>query len=112
MTLLSQEQQLGLPMAMPRRWTAARTAQQHGVVVHRRATVTRITDEAVEFTLEDQAHSVPADAVVYADGTTSSAPLAEALSAAGLSVEVIGDAERVGYIDGAIHSAWKVGAAL
>ncbi len=111
-TLLEEGQQLGLPMAMPRRWTASSNARHHGVVVHRFARATAITDSTVEFTVTgkdgETSKVAPAGAVIYADGTTSSAPLATALEAAGFSVDVIGDAGKVGYIDGAIHSAWDV----
>jgi hypothetical protein len=48
--------------------------------------------------------------VIYADGTTAAAPLADDLRAAGIDCEVIGDAGEVGYIHGAIHSAWKAAA--
>ena len=34
------------------------------------------------------------------------------LRAAGLDVRVLGDAGDLGYIEGAIHSAWSVAAAL
>lgn len=105
-TVLESGQQLGLPMAMPRRWTAVRRAGELGVTIHRFAEATAITPKSVEFTIKGEAKSVSADAVVYADGTSASAPLAEELQAAGLPVTVIGDANRVGYIDGAIHSAW------
>lgn len=106
-TLLDSGKQLGLPMAMPRRWTAVRRAGELGVDVHRQALVTRITSTAVEFTVKDTTHSAPADMVVYAADTTSGAPLAETLAAAGISVEVVGDAGSVDYIEGAIRSAWK-----
>lgn len=52
--------------------------------------------------------SAPADMVIYADGTTVAAPLADELRAAGIDVEVIGAAGDVGYIHGATHSAWEV----
>jgi len=111
-TLVEAGQQLGVPMAMPRRWTAVRHAGELGIKVHRKATVTRITADRVEFTVGDETRSAPADMVVFAADTTSGAPLAEELAAAGVSVEVVGDAGDVGYIEGAIHSAWKVGATL
>ncbi|WP_347237926.1 NAD(P)/FAD-dependent oxidoreductase [Dietzia sp. B44] len=108
-TLLHDGQQLGLPLAMPRRWTAVRHAREHGVAIHRRVTVTRITESDVQWTdRKGNAASAPADMVIYADGTTASAPLADQLREAGVEVEVIGDAGEVGYIHGAIHSAWKV----
>ncbi|MBP0556273.1 hypothetical protein J8J23_20825, partial [Mycobacterium tuberculosis] len=57
-----------------------------------------------------RAQSAAADMVIYADGTTAAAPLADDLRASGIDCEVIGDAGEVGYIHGAIHSAWKVAA--
>lgn len=108
-TLLHDGQQLGLPLAMPRRWTAVRHAKHFGVDIKRNVTVTRITKSSVEWTdKKGQNKSAPADMVIYADGTTAAAPLADELRAAGMDVEVVGDAHEVGYIHGAIHSAWKV----
>ncbi|WP_166133350.1 oxidoreductase [Nocardioides ochotonae] len=106
-TLLHEQQQLGLPLAMPRRWTAVRHAKQHGVQIHRNVSVTRITEAGVEWTEGETSHSAPADMVIYADGTTAAAPLADELREAGFSVDVVGDAGEVNYIHGAIHSSWK-----
>lgn len=115
-TLLHEGKQLGLPLAMPRRWAAVKDATGHGVTVHRGVTVTRITDGAVEWTAGSdesvETRTTSADMVVYAEGTTAAAPLAEELRAAGLSVDVVGDAGEVGYIHGAVHSAWGVAATL
>src|SRR5699024_3001515 len=108
-TLLHEEQQLGLPLAMPRRWTAVRHARDHGVDIRRNVEVTRITESGVEWTgTKGENASAPADMVIYAEGTIASAPLADELRAAGVDVEVIGDAGDVGYIHGAIHSAWDI----
>ena len=108
-TLLHDSQQLGLPLAMPRRWTAVRHAKHYGVDIKRNVKVTRITESSVEWTdAKGNAKSAPADMVIYADGTAAAAPLADALRAAGVDCEIIGDAGDVGYIHGAIHSAWKV----
>jgi 2,4-dienoyl-CoA reductase-like NADH-dependent reductase (Old Yellow Enzyme family)/NADPH-dependent 2,4-dienoyl-CoA reductase/sulfur reductase-like enzyme len=107
-TLLHESQQLGLPLAMPRRWTAVRHAKEHGVDIQRRVKVSHITESTVAWTdAKGRAQSAPADMVIYADGTTAAAPLADELRAAGIDCEVIGDAGEVGYIHGAIHSAWK-----
>ncbi|MDT0202123.1 FAD-dependent oxidoreductase [Nocardioides sp. AE5] len=106
-TLLEEGRQLGLPMAMPRRWTAVRAAGALGVTVHRKAVATRITAEQVEFTVDGEAHAVAADAVVYADKTHAAAPLAGELAAAGVEHTVLGDAAEVGYIEHAMHSAWE-----
>src|SRR5699024_11790711 len=108
-TLLHEEQQLGLPLAMPRRWTAVRHARDHGVDIRRNVEVTRITESGAEWTgTKGENASAPADMVIYAEGTTASAPLADELRAAGVDVEVIGAAGDVGYIHGAIHSAWHM----
>ncbi|MGI9589063.1 MAG: FAD-dependent oxidoreductase [Dietzia maris] len=107
-TLLHESQQLGLPLAMPRRWTAVRHAKEHGVDIQRRVKVSHITESTVAWTdAKGRAQSAAADMVIYADGTTAAAPLADDLRASGIDCEVIGDAGEVGYIHGAIHSAWK-----
>ncbi|RBA33730.1 oxidoreductase [Dietzia maris] len=110
-TLLHESQQLGLPLAMPRRWTAVRHAKEHGVDIQRRVKVSHITESTVAWTdAKGRAQSAAADMVIYADGTTAAAPLADELRATGIDCEVIGDAGEVGYIHGAIHSAWKAAA--
>lgn len=111
-TLLHEFQQLGLPLAMPRRWTAVHDTVEHGVKIHRNVKVTRITKNTVEWTEGGETFSAPASTVVYADGTTSASPLADALRAEGVSVDVVGDANEVNYIHGAIHSSWKVATEL
>lgn len=110
-TLLEEGRQVGLPMAMPRRWTAVRTAGELGVTIHRQAFPTRITEDVVEFTVGEEKQTVPADAVVFAAGTHAAAPLAEDLAAAGIAHTVIGDAGTVGYIENAMHSAWEFASA-
>ncbi|MGJ3404433.1 FAD-dependent oxidoreductase [Glutamicibacter sp. Je.9.36] len=111
-TLVHESQQLGLPLAMPRRWTAVKDNLAHGVKIHRNVSVTRITEKTVEWTEGEEQFSAPADMVIYADGTTSAAPVADQLRGAGFSVDVIGDASAVNYIHGAVHSAWKATADL
>ncbi|MGA4790068.1 FAD-dependent oxidoreductase [Nocardia sp. AB354] len=111
-TLLEEGRQLGVPMAMPRRWTAVRHAGEAGVTIHRHATVLRITEQHVEFRVGEQIATAPADMVVVASGVSAQAPLADALAGVVPEVHVVGDAGSVDYIEGAIHSAWKVAAAL
>ncbi len=110
-TLLESGGQLGLPMAMPRRWTAVRHAREHGVDLRRGAVVRRITETAVEYELGGEVHNAPASMVVMADGVFAEAPLADALG--GIApVHVVGDAAGVDYIQGAIHSAWRLAPTL
>ena len=69
-TLIEEGQQLGIPMAMPRRWTAVRHAKHVGVNIHRNSTVQRITKEHVEFRSGDKTLTAPADMVVVASGVS------------------------------------------
>lgn len=121
-TLLNDEQQLGLPMALPRRWTAVRHAKEAGVTIHRHARAVRITEHAVEFdeavtgkrgeVLDTKRSSAPASMVIMAAGVSPAAPLAQRFGEMVPEVHVVGDAGSVDYIQGAIHTAWKVASAL
>ena len=111
-TLLEPGGQVGLPMAMPRRWTAVRRAGEHGVTILRHASLERITPTDVHYRTRDGERSVPADAVVVATDVRPQASLAEALRGRGVDVHVVGDAGEVGYIEGAVHSAWRTAATL
>ncbi|MEU4312796.1 FAD-dependent oxidoreductase [Nocardia sp. NPDC024068] len=107
-TLLEEGAHLGVPMALPRRWTAVRHAGEAGVRLHRGATVQRITPDRVEFRVGDTVSTAPADMVVVASEVSAEAPLAEALTGVVPEVYVVGDAGQVDYIQGAIHTAWQV----
>lgn len=73
-TLLHESQQLELPLAMPRRWTAVRHAREHGVDIQRQVPVTRITDSSVDWNdAKGNASSGPAAMVICAEGTTVAA---------------------------------------
>ncbi|MBC7304918.1 MAG: oxidoreductase, partial [Nocardia sp.] len=85
---------------------------EKGVTIHRHATVRRITTEHVEFRVGDETLTAPADLVVMASGVSAQAPLADALAGVVPEVYVVGDAVEVDYIEGAIHTAWKVATAL
>lgn len=111
-TLLEEGRQLGVPMAMPRRWTAVRHAGAAGVQLHRGATVLRITETHVEFRVGDRVSATPAEMVVVAADVSARAPLAEALVGTVPEIHVVGDAAQVDYIQGAIHSAWEVATEL
>jgi 2,4-dienoyl-CoA reductase-like NADH-dependent reductase (Old Yellow Enzyme family) len=102
----------GLPMAAPRRWNAVRKAASQGVDIVREATVVEITPEEVVYDAGSEHRRAAADAVVVAGEVRAGAPLAEVLRDRGIEVHVVGDAGEVGYIEGAIHSAWRVGRAI
>lgn len=107
-TLLEAGHQVGAPMAMPRRWHAVATAGAHAVSIRRGATVERITPSEVCYRTAEGEGSAPADLVVVASEVAAAAPLADQLRGRGVDVHTVGDAEDVGYIEGAMHSAWSV----
>jgi 2,4-dienoyl-CoA reductase-like NADH-dependent reductase (Old Yellow Enzyme family)/NADPH-dependent 2,4-dienoyl-CoA reductase/sulfur reductase-like enzyme len=111
-TVLEAGPALGLPMAMPRRWTAVRQAEQHGVILVRNAELIEIGAATLTYRVADGQRTVDADAVVIADGVRPDRRLAEELAGAGFEVHTIGDAHEVGYIEGAIHSAWAAAAKI
>lgn len=108
-TVLESGPAAGLPMAAPRRWSAVRAATAHGVEIVRSATVTEIIAAEVAYDLDGQHRRAAADDVVIAGEVHPGAPLAEALRARHIEVHVVGDAAEVGYIEGAVHAAWRVG---
>lgn len=111
-TVLEAGPQVGLPMAMPRRWTAVRHAGESGVKLVRRAVLTEITPTHVHYRDGDDEVATEADDVIVAGEVGPGGALAEQVSGLDVEVHVIGDAADVGYIQGAIHSAWPVALAL
>ena len=111
-TLLEDGPHMGLPMAMPRRWTAVRKATQHGVALVRNATTVSIDATSVRYRVGEQEFDAPADNVVVASCVEPDTRLADELRASGFDVRVAGDASDVGYIEGAVHSAHAVARAI
>ena len=111
-TVLEEGPSLGLPMAMPRRWTAVRKAEQHGVTLVRNAELVEIGAATLSYRVGDDQRTVDADAVVIAGGVRPDSGVADRLAGAGFEVHTIGDAHEVGYIEGAIHSAWAAAAKI
>jgi NADPH-dependent 2,4-dienoyl-CoA reductase/sulfur reductase-like enzyme len=107
-TVLESGPHLGLPMAMPRRWAAVRDAEARGIRLQRNAVVQAIDEHKVTYSVSEAIHSVAADDVLVASGVVADPSVSEMLSQAGFDVRTIGDAAEVGYIDGAIHSAWAL----
>ena len=107
-TVLEEGPHLGLPMAMPRRWTAVIKATKHGVVLVRDATVVSIDKVSVRYRVGEDEFEVRGDSVVVASQVEPDVQLAELLSDLGIRVQVVGDAVNIGYIEGAIHTANRV----
>ena len=107
-TVLEEGPHLGLPMAMPRRWTAVIKATKHGVVLVRDAAVVSIDKVSVRYRSGEDEFEVRGDSVVVASQVEPDVQLAELLSDLGIRVQVVGDALNIGYIEGAIHTANRV----
>lgn len=111
-TVLEEGRTLGLPMAMPRRLATVAQLNGHGVTLVRGATVERIATGSVTYTVGGERGTARADSVVLAAGICPEPALADELRQAGLDVRLVGDAGEVGYIYGAVHSAWRVAGEL
>ena len=107
-TVLEEGPHMGLPMAMPRRWTAVNKATKHGVVLVRDAAVVSIDKVSVRYRSGDNEFEVRGDSVVVASQVEPNVQLAESLGDLGIRVQVVGDAVDIGYIEGAIHTANRV----
>lgn len=96
----------GKGLTLVRRMRLLAELAEHGVGLHPGASDIAINGDTVTFTdAKGELRSVPAGNVIVAKGAEGDLSLAETLRAAGFSVQAIGDANGVGYIEGAIHSA-------
>jgi pyruvate/2-oxoglutarate dehydrogenase complex dihydrolipoamide dehydrogenase (E3) component len=100
-------------MAHPRRWRVLHELRELGVRLVTRARVQAIDEQAVRFEsaaaegAAPQAEAAAADTVILASGLAPNPGPARQLRSAGVPVVEIGDATGVGYLEGAIHSAFR-----
>jgi 2,4-dienoyl-CoA reductase-like NADH-dependent reductase (Old Yellow Enzyme family) len=111
-TVIEEGEKLALEMAHPRRWRVLGDLREHGAVLVTGASEIEIGTDNVSYRTEDGAATARADTVVIATGLTGDRRLAEAFTAAGLDPLVIGDADGVGYLEGAIHAGFHAAVAL
>jgi NADPH-dependent 2,4-dienoyl-CoA reductase/sulfur reductase-like enzyme len=107
-TVLEEGPHMGLPMAMPRRWTAVIKATKHGVLLVRDASVVSIDKVSVRYRVGEDEFEARGDTVVVASQVEPDSKLADQLSGLGIRIQVVGDALNVGYIEGAMHTAHEV----
>ena len=107
-TVLEEGPHMGLPMAMPRRWTAVIKATKHGVVLVRDASVVSIDKVTVRYRSGEDEFEARGDTVVVASQVEPDSKLADELMGLGIRIQVVGDALNVGYIEGAMHTAHEV----
>lgn len=104
--VIEEAPRMGKGLTLVRRMRLMAELAEHGVGLHAGASDIVIGKDSVSFTDASGAHqTVPAGNVVVAKGAHGDLSLAEALRAAGFEVHAIGDANGVGYIEGAMHGA-------
>lgn len=108
-TVLEEGQKLGMEMAHPRRARTLFEARQHGVELVAEAELVSIGASDVTYTAGGETRTAAADTVIIASGVHPDATVADALRADGFDVTVVGDAEAVGYIQGAVRSGYLAG---
>lgn len=105
-TVLEEGDKLAVEMAHPRRARTLHEARAHGVEFVTGAQLRSISGDEVEFAVGDEIRRVRASQVVIASGVEPDQALADSLRSVGFDVRVIGDAETIGYIEGAVRSGY------
>lgn len=104
--VIEEAARLGKGLTFVRRMRLVSELGEHGVGLHGGATNVEIGKNSVTFTDATGAvKTVPADNVIVARGAEGDLSLAQQLEAAGFTVHSVGDANGVGYIEGAIRGA-------
>ncbi len=100
-------------MSIPRRWRTLHILREHGAELLLGTRPTRFTSAGVEtVSASGERRTLAADHVLLATGIVPDRSLADALAPVCRELHVAGDAERVGYLEGAIWSGARVGRAL
>jgi len=112
-TIVDETPRFGKGLTLVRRMRILAELQEHGVAMKPRAANIRVEAGAVCFDdAEGSAQRIPADHVIVAKGAEGDTSLGDALRAAGHRVYIIGDANGVGYIEGAMRGAYDACAAI
>lgn len=105
-TVIEQASRFGKGLQVVRRWRVLDDLKHLGVTLLPDADDIRIGDRTVSYANKaGQVRTLAADHVVVAQGATGDTRLADELRRSGLTVHIIGDANGVGYIEGAMESA-------
>jgi 2,4-dienoyl-CoA reductase (NADPH2) len=108
-TVLEEGPHLGPQMSIPQRWRSLHHLRGHGTRMLTNIQILAFVDEGVEIqTSQGERQTVAADTVVLAGEVFSDRELFEALGELGAEVHSIGDANEVGYIEGAMRAGAQV----
>jgi len=104
--VIEEAPRLGKGLTLVRRMRILAELAGHGVGLHGSATNVAIGRDTVTFTdAQGAVQCVKADNVIVARGAEGDLSLARTLEASGFTVHAIGDANGVGYIEGAMRGA-------
>jgi 2,4-dienoyl-CoA reductase (NADPH2) len=111
-TVLEEGEIFALEMAHPRRWRVLHDVREAGVHLVPGASVSRITEQSVEYSLLNsgdkvEIRSVPAESVIITLGLQPDHGLGASLESSGIRALSIGDCTGVGYIEGAIRDGLR-----
>lgn len=104
-TILEPTENLGKNFSIVRRSRVVHLLKEHGAAIHRNCADIEIHDRSVTFKHKEEEISIKASQVIIAIGTESNNALTEELSLTNIPFTRIGDADKAGYIHGAIWSA-------
>ncbi len=108
-TVLEAGPDLGPEMAIPRRWWALAELREHQVELLTQVELRSFEPDGIEVVAADGgARRIPADDVVIATGTSADDRFTRSLEGLDCEVHTIGDAARIGYIEGAILAGASV----
>ncbi len=108
-TIVDDAPAFGKGLTLVRRMRILTELKEHGVEMFPAATDITIEADAVSFTARDGTTlKAAADHVIVAKGADGDLTLANRLRESGFSVRTIGDANGVGYIEGAMRGAYQV----
>lgn len=112
-TVIEQGSRFGAGLYLVRRLRLLEELREAGVALVNNADNLSIEEGAVQYrNYRGQTRHLGADHVVVAQGAEGNTDLAERLQGSGLSVHTVGDCTGVTYIEGAMHDAARVAAAI
>ncbi|OCC22605.1 NADH:flavin oxidoreductase [Croceicoccus estronivorus] len=105
-TVVDEAPRFGKGLTLVRRMRILSELAEHGASLQQGASDIAIEEGVVRFTdASGTEQTVPADHVIVAKGAEGNLTLADRLRAEGFAVETVGDANGVGYIEGAMRGA-------
>ena len=111
-TVVDNESVMAPEMAHPRRWRTLHEITSSNVELYNDVEVVEINKNSVICLKGMEEFEIFSDSVILAEGIEADKALSEKFADLEVETHVIGDAESIGYIEGAIRSGNKVGRLL